>query len=440
MLAQAHASTRHIILFADAADAEEPGAYRELLAQARAANVTCSVIGLGTPADVDAELLRDVARAGGGQIYFTNDAAELPRLFAQDTFAVARNTFVEDRTAFRLTAGLRGITSDAFSEPPPVGGYNLCYARPDANVAAVTLDEYAAPLAAVWPVGIGRAAVFTGEADGRFTGPFGQWPDAPRLLGALGAWAAGTASDLPDGALLTREIRDGICTVELHLDPERSEDPLRGVPRVRLLRGSPGASAVRETATMRWITADRLALEVPLRGAETLLATVEWDDGRRYVLPPAALPYSPEYRPEPPDRGPAALSAIAAATGGRERLDVAGIWRDLPRNARWFELAPALALAAAAALLAEVFQRRTGAFTNHAHAPLNGRELETHRGRTRNRRRAKPAPAAPEPLPPGAPLPAPPEVRPAAPPAADHLRDALRRARRDAERRLRKDE
>ena len=171
MLARATASTRHIILFADAADAEEPGAYRDLIAKARAANVTCSVIGLGTPADVDAELLRDVARAGGGQIYFTNDAAELPRLFAQDTFTVARNTFVEEPTAVRLAGGLRQITPDAFGEPPPVGGYNLCYARPGATVAAVTLDDYAAPLAAAWPAGLGRAAVFTGEADGAFTGP-----------------------------------------------------------------------------------------------------------------------------------------------------------------------------------------------------------------------------------------------------------------------------
>jgi hypothetical protein len=35
----------------------------------------------------------------------------------------------------------------------------------------VTLDEYTAPVVATWQAGLGRAAVFTGEADGQFTGP-----------------------------------------------------------------------------------------------------------------------------------------------------------------------------------------------------------------------------------------------------------------------------
>lgn len=433
MLARTQATTRHIILFADAADAEEPGAYRELLAKARAANVTCSVIGLGTPQDVDAELLRDIARAGGGEIYFTSDAADLPRLFAQDTFAVARNTFIEEPTAFRFAAGLRGLTPEAFGEPPPVGGYNLCYARPGANVAAVTLDEYAAPIVAAWPAGVGRVAVFTGEADGAFTGPFGQWPDTPRLLGALGAWVAGAAEDLPEGVLLTRDIRDGVCAIEMHLDPERTADPLRAAPRVRMLRGRPGEPLLRETAPLRWVTADRLVLEVPLRGAETLLATVEWGDGRRATLPPACLPYSPEYAPAPPDRGAEALAAIAAATGGRERLDIAGIWSDLPRNTRRVGLAPWLALASALALLAEVAERRTGGLARRERA---GAAAE---GRSAGRERRRPPRRAAPPEPPSAASPAPTSSpAPPSPAPTDDLRSALRGARRDAERRLKK--
>ena len=223
--------------------------------------------------------------------------------------------------------------------------------------------------------------------------------------------------------------------IELHLDPERADDPLRGVPRVRLLRGRPGAPAARETAPMRWITADQLALEVPMRGAETLLATVEWSDGRRHALPPAVLPYSPEYRPEPPDRGPTALAAIASATGGIERLDVAGIWRDLPRNARWFELAPWLALAAVAVFWLEILQRRTGWLARRPAAPAGPSERE--REHARPRRRARAAPEATETPTPAAPPP--PTAAPSSP-AQEDLRAALRQARRDAERRLRKDE
>ncbi|MGH9940297.1 MAG: VWA domain-containing protein, partial [Blastocatellia bacterium] len=49
MLLKAESGTRHIILFADAADSEEPGKYQELLQQCEQAGITVSVIGLGKP-------------------------------------------------------------------------------------------------------------------------------------------------------------------------------------------------------------------------------------------------------------------------------------------------------------------------------------------------------------------------------------------------------
>jgi hypothetical protein len=129
MIKGAKAQTRHIILFADAADAEEPGAYADLLFHCRDAGITVSVIGLGTPLDSDAELLKDVARRGGGNVYFTNDPGSLPALFAEDTFVVARSAFVEDVTPFAFTPGLLALTGRAFGTPPPVGGYDLTYSR-----------------------------------------------------------------------------------------------------------------------------------------------------------------------------------------------------------------------------------------------------------------------------------------------------------------------
>src|ERR1044071_9989521 len=101
MLLTAHSTTRHIILFADAADSEEEGLYKELLAQCAKANIPVTVIGLGTDHDSDADLLRDIAARGGGRIFFTEDANDLPRLFAQDTFIVARSAFVDEPAAQR---------------------------------------------------------------------------------------------------------------------------------------------------------------------------------------------------------------------------------------------------------------------------------------------------------------------------------------------------
>ncbi|MBM4087183.1 MAG: VWA domain-containing protein, partial [Planctomycetes bacterium] len=210
MMSKAKSGTRHIILFADAADSEEPGAYKQLLEKAQQANVTVSVVGMGTERDCDAGLLKDIAERGGGRIFFSADAAEIPRLFAQDTFAVARSTFVEDPASIRLTGGLATLTALRFGEPPALGGYNLCYARPDANVAALTLDEYKAPIVAAWHVGNGRALCYMGEADGEFAGPFAKWKDASALLGSLAKWTAGEEANLAGSAVVTQQVHEGL--------------------------------------------------------------------------------------------------------------------------------------------------------------------------------------------------------------------------------------
>src|SRR5690606_2322762 len=63
-LMKASQFNKHILLFADAADAEEPGEYKELLERYTQAGITVSVVGLGTEGDVDAEFLKDIARRG----------------------------------------------------------------------------------------------------------------------------------------------------------------------------------------------------------------------------------------------------------------------------------------------------------------------------------------------------------------------------------------
>lgn len=360
MLLAARASARHIILFADAADSEEPGQYRDLLDKALKANITVSVVGLGTPADCDAELLRDIAQQGGGNCTFTRDAAQIPRLFAQDTFAVSRSSFVEESTPFKLGVGMKQLTHDSFGEPPPVGGYNLCYARPGANVAAVTIDEYKAPIVASWYAGNGRVLCLTAETDGKYTGAFGQWPEVSRFLVSLAGWAAARSATVPDDMLITQNVKNGLYTLELHLDPQRERDSFLGTPRAKIIHGETGAKPVVESREFKWNSADNLSIDLLMSGTETLLATVEIPGSQAITLAPVCLPYSAEFKPDRTGKGQAALVQIAAITGGKERLDVARIWKELPASSRYVDLAPLLILIALFCFLAEVFERRTG--------------------------------------------------------------------------------
>jgi hypothetical protein len=62
--------------------------------------------------------------------------------------------------------------------------------------------------------------------------------------------------------------------------------------------------------------------------------------------------------PQKPGRA-AALERIARATGGCERLNLADIWKDIPKKPQWIGLAPYLLIAAVVIFLLEVVERRT---------------------------------------------------------------------------------
>lgn len=358
MLDKATAGTRHIILFADAADAEEPGQYQELLAKCQQANISVSVIGLGKETDVDANFLRDVAKRGNGRCFFTENAQELPRLFAQDTFVVARSTFLSEVTSLKSAGGLLTITNKYF-EPPQIGGYNLCYLRPGANLGVVSVDEYQAPILAAWPAGIGRVLCFTGEADGSHTGPLAAWPQAGEFFASMARWTAGESSNLGD-MLVTQEMKNGVSRIRLHLDPARNGEAFTALPQVRTLQGMAGEKAMAQEHRMRWVSADMLELELPLSGQKTLLATVDIPEVGKLTLPPVCLPYSPEFLPAQMKSGRSDLERLAQATGGKERLDLSGIWKEMPRHKRLVDISRWLVWLAALLLLLEVLERRTG--------------------------------------------------------------------------------
>ena len=111
---------------------------------------------------------------------------------------------------------------------------------------------------------------------------------------------------------------------------------------------------------MHWSSADTLLGEVPLAGSQTALTTIAAPGMGQATLAPMCLPYSPEYLPPRPHEGARALERLARATGGSERLDLAGVWKDIPRKPRLMSVAPYLLLAAVVIFLLEVIERRMG--------------------------------------------------------------------------------
>ena len=356
MLEKSQIPSRHIILFADAADAEEPGQYKTLLDTAEAKGITVSVIGLGTKTDSDAVFLMDVAKRGKGLAYFTDRAEELPRIFAEDTFVMVRSTFLADPVKALLQPAATIMPGSAkFSKQYDFNGCNLCYLRPGCDALLVTDDEDHAPIAATGLFGLGRTAAFCAEADGRYTGPFADDPGAAPLLTSLVSWI--TASD-DEGAdyMITQEIRSGSHYAALELDPARSADPFRNPPLLTAVFCNDDGRTETRTFPLAWDGPDRLAAEVPLPGGSIVLGSIQWDNARPHPLVPVELPYSPEFLPN--QNSGRELTELLRASGGRERIAIEEIWDDLPKRLRAFPLTPFFCLAAILLFLLEIAERR----------------------------------------------------------------------------------
>ena len=323
MVQESDKGTRHIVLFADAADAEEPGDYKRLLATLTPLGITVSVIGLGSESDSDADFLKDVAARGQGRMHFTASAEELPRLFAQEAITVARSSFVTEPTAARALPDMVLLGELPASPFPTLDGYNLTYLRPGATMGVVTTDEYKAPVLAFWHRGLGRIASLTAEVDGQYSQRLNAWRDFHGFAIGLGRWLLG--GNPPSGvqASIERQGAQGIVRVEL--DPGRARggpDDVRAATATVVPpddSGLPRASAP-QRLTLAWISEDTLEARFPIQKAGTYLGAVQLGTGAVLPLAPLSLPYSPEFEPRPdPEEGRKALREMARVTGGIER-------------------------------------------------------------------------------------------------------------------------
>jgi uncharacterized membrane protein len=360
LVQESNKGTRHIVLFADAADAEEPGEYERLLAKLTSIGISVSVIALGSDADSDAAFLKDVAARGQGRIHFTASADELPRLFAQEAITVARSSFVTEPTAARALPDMVLLGELPASPFPSLDGYNLTYLRPGATMGVVTTDEYEAPVLAFWHQGLGRIASLTAEVDGRYSQRLNAWKDFPAFAIGLGRWLLG--GEPPAGVRASVERAGGQGVVRLELDPGRTRggpDDVRAATAT-IVPPPDSAAAAAQRLTLAWVNDDTLEARFPLQNAGLYLGAVQLGSGAVLPLAPLSLPYSPEFEPRSdPEEGRTTLREIARVTGGHERTawdDVFSASRLWNRQVR--DLVVPLALLLLALHVSEIAGRR----------------------------------------------------------------------------------
>ena len=204
---------KHIILFSDANDSEEPGKYQELLKEIVANKGTVSVIGMGTTTDVDADLLIDIAKLGKGRSFFTNDALSVPALFAQETATFSRSFYVDDLTKTATGTNWSQISNVPLKWIDAVSGYNLVYRKSDSSTPLLSNDDFNAPLVSFMQYGAGRTAAVLFPLDRQNVT---SWKEANVFIPTLVSWLKSFKQ--PIGVNIRTEQKNNQVLVDLYFD------------------------------------------------------------------------------------------------------------------------------------------------------------------------------------------------------------------------------
>ena len=351
MLRRVPVGQRHVILFADAADAEEPGDYRDLLEEMTAEKCTVSVIGLGTEKDSDADFLRDVAARGGGRIFFSDRPADLPALFQMETATIARAAWVEEPVAVKATPGWLEIAAEPLEWPAAIDAHNVVELRPGASRALATGDGEEVPLVAFWPRGAGRTAAVAFPMGGPGSEQVRAWGGYAPLAGTLARWLVGPGT--PEGMGLRTTVDGTTLRLDLHYDDSRSAAVAAAPPRLSLARGTDGAT---EEVAWQIQSPGHFAAAVDIADDAVVRAAVTAGDAA-FAVGPLDAGVSAEWTLDP--RRIDEVRATSRSSGGHQRDDLADVWR-APRPRAWRGFQRELLGLLLGAVLAEALATQVG--------------------------------------------------------------------------------
>ncbi|QJE98742.1 VWA domain-containing protein [Luteolibacter luteus] len=352
-LKKADVGTRHVILFTDANDTEEPGDYKRLLEEMKKEGCTVSVIGLGTKMDADAKLVEDIGKRGDGRIFFTDRPVDIPKIFAQETVTIARSAFIEDPVGAQPTGRWAEISPKLLEWLPQVDGYNLSYAREDATTSLSSKDEYVAPLVAHARRGLGRSAAVSFPLGGEFSQNIRDWKNYGDFVQTLTRWLMGM--DLPPGIGLKHRLDGTRLTVDLLYDTEEWSKKLTvAPPKLRLLESHAGATPY--DVSWKRIAPGHFSVTRDLDEGAIVRGAIQVGE---YALPfgPVTVGSSVEWAFEPERLEE--LRAVSRQTGGRELLDLSTAWLR-PPSRQDVSLRMWIALAMLVFLVVEALMTRTG--------------------------------------------------------------------------------
>lgn len=331
MLRNTDTPARHIIVMTDGLS--QPADFPGLLAEIRGAGITVSSVSIGKGAE--RTLIEQIARLGGGTFHATDDFAALPSILSQEAMLLSGSPIEQGRTqplwAARDEAFLRGLPA----QMPPIDGFVLTTAKPEAALSMVVPDSKGEPmpLLASWRYGAGQVLALTTEAVGPWSENWQQLDSYPAL------WAQAVRAFLPPverGDVVLNVARRGDSFVaELNVQGKSA-----GAAPSLMVSGPDGAAL---SLALRPISANRYAATFTPSSAGPY--RFEAKAGAIANTLTMAMGYPAHLGPQAPDAG---LRQLIASLGGQ--FDARTVTPPTPVD-RWalhsvwpFWLAAALAL------------------------------------------------------------------------------------------------
>lgn len=296
MLERTTAKVKHMICLTDGQtqDADHLGLTQQLVD----AGVTVSAVGLGDGAARD--LLQQIAEAGRGRYYESNDPASLPQIFTRETTQASKSAVQEglfqpvEITDHPMLAGYE-------AEGLPVAlGYVMTEAKPAAQVLLAA--EQGDPLLAVGRFGLGIGLAYTSDLTETWGGEWLAWDGCGKF------WAQVLRSALRktnvEGLEARGEVRDGewIVRIERKGQDNLPVSSIHWQAQVLDENGNTQEITARETGLGRY------EARVPLTNRQHLSLRLHDKDHDKLEVKHFHAPYPPEYRLQ--TKSPEALLAL----------------------------------------------------------------------------------------------------------------------------------
>lgn len=324
-LANSPNQVKHIILLADGADSEQKQGVEPLIASLVAEGVTVTAVSIGDGPDVP--FLQQVAQWGNGRFHFTNQAANLPQIFTQETTSIQRTYLIEERFFPNLVSNspiLAGITA-----VPPLYGYVGTSPKDTAQV--ILNSEQGDPVLAAWQYGLGRSVAWTSDATGRWGQDWVQWEGFPAFWAQAVRWTISQDRDSNVETVISYTDEQATLTVDAR---GSSGDFLNNLTMEANVVAPDGSV---QNVTLSQVAPGRYETQfVPETDGAYFIRVAGSDGTEENVVGQTSgwvLGYSPEYREF--ETNPQLLENIAEITGGQDLvgLETAVFDHTLPTEA-----------------------------------------------------------------------------------------------------------